>query len=251
MKHFTKILFLCCCFIFSNSVSAQETGNLKGIITDSKNGEILFGATVVMESEKGTGSAADIDGKYSFRLPAGTHKIIVSFAGYGSKTKSVTITAGQTTNLNVDLASAIKELGAVVVSAGKYEQKVEDLTVSVEIINGSLVENKGSTNVEAAINQAPGVQILNSEVQIRGGSGYSFGAGSRVVVMVDDLPMLSGDAGRPSWGFMPTENLDQIEIIKGASSVLYGSSALSGIINIRTAYPKDTAQTKIVTLVGI
>lgn len=251
MKHITKLLLFSFCFIFSSLLKAQETGTLKGVITDSKTGEILFGATVVMESEKGKGSAADIDGKYSFSLPAGKHNVIISFAGYSSKIKSVTITAGETTRLNADLATAFKELGAVVVSAGKYEQKVEDLTVSVEIINASLVENKGCTNVEAAINQAPGVQILNSEVQIRGGSGYSFGAGSRVMVMIDGLPLLSGDAGRPSWGFMPTENLEQIEIIKGASSVLYGSSALSGIVNIRTAYPKDTAQTKIVTLFGM
>jgi iron complex outermembrane receptor protein len=80
---------------------------------------------------------------------------------------------------------------------------------------------------------------------MRGGSGYSFGAGARVMLLVDDLPILSGDAGRPSWGFIPVENLEQIEVIKGASSVLYGSAALNGIINIRTAYPKDKPQTKI------
>ncbi len=146
---------------------------------------------------------------------------------------------------------AVKELGAVVVSAGKFEQKVEDLTVSVEIISPQLVASKGTTSAETAINQTPGVQIIDSEPQIRGGSGYSFGAGSRVAVLVDDLPLLSGDAGRPSWGFIPVENLEQIEVIKGASSVLYGTAALSGIINIRTSYPKDTPQTKITLMAGM
>ena len=44
---------------------------------------------------------------------------------------------------------------------------------------------------------------------------------------VDDMPMLSGDAGRPEWGFVPVENIAQIEVIKGAASVLSGASALS------------------------
>jgi outer membrane receptor protein involved in Fe transport len=56
--------------------------------------------------------------------------------------------------------------------------------------------------------------------------------------------------GRPSWGSIPVENLSQIEIIKGASSVLYGSAALNGIINIRTAYPLDKPMTKINLMTG-
>src|SRR5690606_34288653 len=93
--------------------------------------------------------------------------------------------------------------------------------------------------------QTPGLNIMDGEPQIRGGSGFTFGVGSKVSVLIDDMPMLSGDAGRPEWGFIPVENIEQIEVTKGASSVLSGSSALSGYINIRTAYPKSKPQTKI------
>ena len=251
MKRYYSLIFTAALLFICQLTFAQETGTLKGVITDTKTGETLIGASVTLESDKTKGSAADFDGNYLLKLPAGQQKVVISFTGYNSKTKEVTITAGQTTTLNVDLSLTAKELGAVVVSAGKFEQKVEDLTVSVEIISADLVANKGTTSVETAINQTPGVQIIDSEPQIRGGSGYSFGAGSRVAVLVDDLPMMSGDAGRPSWGFIPVENLEQIEVIKGASSVLYGSAALSGIINIRTAYPKDTPQTKITLMVGM
>ena len=89
------------------------------------------------------------------------------------------------------------------------------------------------------------MSLVDGEPQIRSGSGFSYGAGSRVMVLVDDLPVLSGDAGRPSWGFLPLENLEQIEIIKGASSVLYGSAALSGVINIRTRYPDARPLTRV------
>lgn len=251
MKRYSSLIFSAALLFICQLTFAQETGTLKGVITDTKTGETLIGASVTLENDKTKGSAADFNGNYSLTLPAGQHKVVISFTGYNTKTKEVTITAGQTTTLNADLSVTAKELGAVVVSAGKFEQKVEDLTVSVEIISADLVANKGTTSVETAINQTPGVQIIDSEPQIRGGSGYSFGAGSRVAVLVDDLPMMTGDAGRPSWGFIPVENLEQIEVIKGASSVLYGTAALSGMINIRTAYPKDTPQTKITLLVGM
>jgi iron complex outermembrane receptor protein len=88
------------------------------------------------------------------------------------------------------------------------------------------------------------VIVVDNDPQIRAGSGFSFGAGSRVMMLVDDLPILSGDIGRPSWSFLPIENLEQVEVIKGASSVLYGSAALSGVINVRTAYPRLEPRTR-------
>jgi iron complex outermembrane receptor protein len=68
-------------------------------------------------------------------------------------------------------------------------------------------------------------------------------------MLVDDMPMISGDAGDIKWSFMPTENINQVEVIKGASSVLYGSSALNGVINLRTRFPGNDPQTE-VTLFG-
>ncbi|MBL4586303.1 MAG: TonB-dependent receptor, partial [Flavobacteriales bacterium] len=69
-------------------------------------------------------------------------------------------------------------------------------------------------------------------------------------ILVDDLPILNGDIGKAEWSFIPIENVEQIEVIKGASSVLYGSSALSGAINVRTAYPKDKPLTKVNIFTG-
>ena len=234
--------------IFPVTVFGQDA-IIKGKITDSKTKETLIGVNVVLSDN--TGVASDIDGNYELKLAAGEHNITFRFIGYTSQTKVVTAKAGETTTLNIPLEPAITQLDMVVVSAGKFEQKIEDITVSMEVIKPSLVENKATTSMEKIVQQSPGVQVVDNEVQIRGGSGYSFGAGSRVMILVDDLPMLSGDAGRPSWNYLPIENLEQIEVIKGASSVLYGSSALSGVINIRTAYPKDVPKTKINIYSGV
>ncbi|MGZ4158886.1 MAG: TonB-dependent receptor, partial [Bacteroidia bacterium] len=67
----------------------------------------------------------------------------------------------------------------------------------------------------------------------------------RVLLMVDEMPMLTADAGDVKWTFLPIENCEQIEVIKGASSALFGSSAMNGVINFRTAYAKDEPETKI------
>jgi iron complex outermembrane receptor protein len=121
----------------------------------------------------------------------------------------------------------------------------------MEILKPRIIENKNTRSIETALDQTPGLNILDGEPQIRGGSGFTFGVGSKVAVIVDDMPMLSGDAGRPEWGFIPVENIHQIEIIKGASSVLSGSSALSGSIHIRTAYPTDKPLTKVNVYSGV
>ena len=69
-------------------------------------------------------------------------------------------------------------------------------------------------------------------------------------IVVDGIPLLSGDAGRPEWSYIPVENIEQIEVIKGASSVLYGSNALCGVINVRSAYPRSKPKTIINYSVG-
>jgi iron complex outermembrane receptor protein len=147
--------------------------------------------------------------------------------------------------LDLVLVEQVVVLKDVEVKVGKFDKPLEDQTVSLQVIKPQLIENKNTRSIETALDQTPGLNILDGEPQIRGGSGFTFGVGSKVAVIVDDMPMLSGDAGRPEWGFIPVENIHQIEVIKGAASVLSGSSALSGSVHIRTAFPKAIPMTKV------
>jgi outer membrane cobalamin receptor len=230
-------------------MSFAQNGILSGIVKDGQTGELLPGAAVTTKTSLGT--ATGINGEYTLSLPAGDYHIRFSSLGYTDQIKNVSISAGQTVELNVALKQSSTNLNVVVVSAGKFEQDLGELTMSMEVIKPNLIEDKNTTSMDEVLQQTPGVIIVDNEPQIRSGSGFSFGAGSRVMVLVDDLPMLSGDAGRPSWGFLPVENVEQIEVIKGASSVLYGSAALSGVINVRTAYPKAEPKTKITAFQGV
>jgi len=216
-----------------------------GVVSDATNAEPLVGATVILRSDPSIGAQANLDGVYKLTLPAGNHTLICRFSGMTNDTLSIEVEADNTYNHNFALRPYSHTTGMVEITVGKFDRPLEEITVSMEVIRPEIIENKNTRSVETILDQTPGLNILDGEPQIRGGSGFTFGVGSKVAVIVDDMPMLSGDAGRPEWGFIPVENIEQIEVIKGASSVLSGSSALSGAIHIRTAYPKDKPITKI------
>jgi len=249
---FTKYFIVIIFFLSSlSSVFSQEnTGVIKGTITDKDSKEPIIGATIQLLSDLSKGTASDIEGNYVLVLDTGKHKLLCSYLGLQTDTFSVYIKNNEVVQKNIYLKQVAKTLETVVVSSGKFEQRLEELTVSMEVIKPSLIEGKNTTSIETALEQVPGLTIIDNDPQIRGGSGFTFGVGSRVAIVVDGIPLLSGDAGRPEWSYIPVENIEQIEIIKGASSVLYGSSALNGVINIRTAYPRSKPKTSINYSVG-
>jgi len=251
LNMYIKIFLAFLLIIYSVSLQAQSLGTLQGNVMEVATKQPIPGANIYSANDNVTGVTSDLDGKYELRLPVGKHKIICSFISMQSDTFVVVIDSLTATKHDIFLESAVTLLQTMVVSAGKYERKLEEITVSMEVIKPTLVENKNATNVKGVLEQTPGLNILDGEPQIRGGSGFNFGIGSRVAILIDGLPALAGDGGRPEWNFIPVENIEQIEVIKGASSVTYGSSALSGSINIRTAYPKDKPETKVTIYSGL
>jgi outer membrane cobalamin receptor len=236
--------------ILLSHYSFSQTGILKGDVFDFETRERLPGATIQLAGNLSKGVATDADGHYLFELDTGYHQLICNFVGLKTYTFSVHITENQVTEQDVFLKSAAKSLETIVVSSGKFDQKIEDIVVSMEILKPKLITSKNTTSIETALEQVPGLSIIDNDPQIRGGSGFTFGVGSRVAILLDGIPMLSGDAGRPEWSYLPVENIEQVEVIKGVSSVLYGSSALNGVINIRTAYPRSKPKTVISVSAG-
>ncbi|MCB0763235.1 MAG: TonB-dependent receptor [Flavobacteriales bacterium] len=245
MKRSTTIALVTLCL----GQAFGQDARLQGRVTDSVNGETLVGASVVYAPGKGVNT--DLDGSYTLELPAGSSTITVSIIGYAPQRTDVTLAPGETRTLDIKLVQSSAQLDMVVVTAGKFEQRVGEVTQSLSVLRPELVRNKNVVSLDQALDQVPGVVIVDEEPQIRAGSGFSYGAGSRVQVLVDDIPILSGDVGRPNWSFLPMENLEQVEVIKGASSVLYGSAALSGVINVRTAYPRARPHTRVTAFSGI
>ncbi|MDC1395434.1 TonB-dependent receptor plug domain-containing protein [Bacteroidia bacterium] len=220
-----KGLFLQAVFlVLVTRCAAQVMVNYQGIITDASN-EVIIGAQFMHPESGKIMAVSDEEGKYNFE--ANTMTIVVSQIGF----KNGLLKKGKS---KIVLYEETSLLGAVVVTENKRETQLKNATISMEIIPPHLITNTAPTNMEESIGRINGVQVVDNQPNIRSGSGWSYGAGSRVQVLVDGVPLLSGDAGQPLWTFVPTEGIEGVEILKGASSVIYGSSALNGVINIKT-----------------
>lgn len=245
MKQFILLLF-----VLLGLSGFSQTGRITGKVL-STDGERIPGAAVFVKTTEIIGARSDENGIYELELPEGTYLLICRMEGMTTDTIEVNIIPGEVIQLDISMDEITTVLDVVEIKVGKFDKPVEDQTVSMEVLKPRLIESKNTRSIETVLDQTPGLNILDGEPQIRGGSGFTFGVGSKVAVMVDDMPMLSGDAGRPEWGFIPVENISQVEIIKGAASVLSGSAALSGSINIRTAYPTSKPLTKVILYSGL
>ncbi len=225
--------------LFALPMMAQKA-TLKGQLLN-ENGTTLPFATIKVGD---TGTTTDYDGNYELQLDAGTHEITYEYIGLTAKTETVAVSAGEVKELTVSLSESAELLEQVVVTGTKSGVKIGESTVSIAVVKPDLLNNTNSDSDEI-VQKVPGVTVIDGQANIRGGSGYSYGAGSRVLLLVDDLPFLAGDAGFPNWSDIPIENAGQIEVLKGAASSLYGSSAMNGIINFKTAYPTSESYTRI------
>ncbi|MBI1287310.1 MAG: TonB-dependent receptor [Flavobacteriales bacterium] len=233
----TKTLFnLTLLLLLYFTANAQDV-TLSGVLTDAESGDALVGVSVV--TSEGKGVTTDLDGKYSLKLPKGIHKVTYSFIGYEPKVKEIDLSSGAPVTKNVKLELKSEQLDIVVVSASQYKKSIAEETVSMEVVSAELVQNTNATDLGQAINKTPGVTIQDSQVSIRGGSSWSYGVGTRTAVLQDGISLMSADLGEPQMRQVPMQNVEQIEVIKGASSVVYGSSALNGVVNVITAWPKS------------
>lgn len=227
-KHY--LLFCLLTFGLSNLLLAQKT--ITGKVVDAQTKEPLTGVSVVLDNK---GSLTDLSGTFSFNInPAETNvRLFFNYLGY----QKSNVICGIDTPIVIYLTPTQNQLDEAVVTGNRSSTSLKRQTVSIDVIKPYLVENRVTTNLEQVMNQLPSVNVVDGQINIRSGSGWTYGAGSRVLVLVDDVPMVTGDAGQVQWKFLPTENIGSIEVIKGASSVMYGSGSLNGIINIRTAAP--------------
>lgn len=235
-----RFVFSVLIFSFGMQVLCAQDAILDGVVVDSLSGEPLFSATIRCEDN---GTTTGFDGTFSLTVSEGSTSITCSYVGYG--TKEVLINSADPSTLLIRMAPTNNLLQTAVVTGSKYEQSISKSVVSIEVLKPKMLENTNTNDVGDILNKIPGVQIVDGQPNIRGGSGWSYNAGNRVMLLIDDIPALQPDAGRASWADIPVENIAQIEVVKGAGSALYGSAAMNGVINVRTGYATSEPETKV------
>jgi iron complex outermembrane receptor protein len=230
-------------------MTQAQVSVIRGRVTDDKTSEPLPYVNIGVKGQT-TGTFSDSNGSYHLELPKGDYDLFISSVGYEKMEKHIHLDGKKIYTFDINLINSSQELSTVVVSASKYAQKIQESISSIEVMKAKTIEIGNLSSADKLVDKMPGITIVNNEPQIRAGSGFSSGLGSRVMVMVDEIPLLRGDAGRPDWALLPIDDVEQIEVVKGASSVVFGSSAINGAINVRTAWPADEPVTKVITFLG-
>ena len=245
-----KLLSFILCLL---SISSMIGQTLRGTVLDKETHEPLAGVNISYKKINGemAGTISDAEGMYELRLPNGGADVLFSYIGYENKVVPVILGEKETKVLHIYMQTASTLLSDVVISAGRFEQRLSDVTVSLDLLKAEDISRQAPTDLSATLNTMPGVDINDKQPSIRGGNGWMYGIGSRSAVLVDGMNVLSAGSGVINWNVIPMENIQQVEVLKGASSVLYGSSALNGVINIRTKRPSLTPQTTARAYLGI
>jgi iron complex outermembrane receptor protein len=236
------ILFL---VIFISPFLLKAKFILEGHVKDKNSGDVLRGATVMLAGTP-FGTYADKDGFYrikSISERVKNYDIIVTLVGYESFKTSIDLT-DSISHLDIELKSVFIKTDEIIVSANKRSQSVQEVPISMSVIDKSGIIDRGITKLDDALKYVPGVEVTQDNISIRGTSGFSFGVGTRIAVLLDGFNMVSGDNGDVKFDALPMFNIDRIEIIKGAGSALYGTSALGGVVSLITERPNDDANIK-------
>lgn len=238
-------LVLVCLSIVTLGASAQRL--IEGYVFDGETKQPVEGAAVLGTSTSTNGVVTDSTGWFSIRtndksltvkhLLYDDYNVVLSKFSNGMR---IFLSPAEATLLN-----------QTVIGADKIGRTMKEQIVSVEVVQPKLIEDKNPIQIDEIVNQVSGVVVSDGQINIRNGAGWSYGTGSRALVVVDGMPLLSGDAGSVQWNFITPDNIRSMEVVKGASSVLYGSSALNGLINIQSAWPSSKPKTSATLFAGM
>jgi outer membrane receptor for ferrienterochelin and colicins len=238
MKNIISILVINVYMFFGTAALAQVktdailSGNVK-----SGGKQIPFVNIIINGTNIGT--ITDATGHFKLaNLPSGKVTVIAQALGYKTREKVVYIKTGQVTELFFELEEDVLQLEQVVVTGTMTRHHIKDVPVRTEVITSKEIETKNATNLYQALEGTPGLRVEQqcqfcnfTMIRMQG-----LGA-EHTQVLINGQPLYSGLAGVYGLQQIGTIDIDRIEVVKGAGSALYGSSAVAGAINIITKEP--------------
>jgi len=236
-KNLWVLVILLSCSI-AGFAQKKTDANINGHVINKNSKEHI---PFINVSIKGTtiGTATDATGHYYLKnLPIGNYKLIVSGVGYKTSEREVTLVAGKSIEVNFELYEDVLNLEQVVVTGTRTSHYVKDVPVRTEVITMKEIENKNACNIYQALEGIPGVRVENQCQSCNFTMVKMQGLGAEhTQILINGQPMYSGLMGVYGLQQLSTIDVSRIEVVKGAGSALYGSSAVAGAINIVTKEP--------------
>ena len=220
-------------------VQAQSADtNLSGHVIDKETGEHIPFYIVTIPSLK-VGTTTDASGHFVLRhLKPGEYVVEASYTGYVTERRTVSLKAGQTTELNFEVAPDAMMLDQVVVTGSKSELKRRHSPALVSVVDDRLFRLVDAPSLADGLCYQPGVRVENdcqncgfTQVRINGLDGHYS------QILMNSRPVFSALAGVYGLEQIPANMIDRVEVMRGGGSALFGSSAIGGTVNIITKDP--------------
>ena len=233
----TLIQFMCLFFLglnFSYSQKAQIVGEVMDGLTPVPFANVYLEGTSI-------GTASDENGNYQLQnIPIGTYILKVTAMGYFSDSSKITIIDNETIQKSIFLKMSTQQLEETVVTGTLKAVRRSESPVPVEVYSPTFVKKNPTASIFEALQNVNGVRPqINCNVCNTGDIHINGLEGPYTLVLIDGMPIVSGLGTVYGLSGIPNSLIDQIEIVKGPASSLYGSEAVGGLINIIT---KSTAE---------
>ncbi len=238
-----KVLFLLILFAFSLNIYGQEKG-ISGIVRDQNDAGISGASVVLRNTETGLERiiSTEVDGRFVFPpISESRYEIIVQASGF----KRLTQTLDNKQDITLTLEILPLQAETTIYSGSRQEELRESLNTKVEVITRQQIEDSGYETVGEILKEVPGVVTRRGSESgsSSGAAGEQIqGVGSRqTLVLLDGFPVINArgiKSGNINLDRQSTARLEQIEVVKGAASALYGSDSIGGVINLITREPR-------------
>lgn len=228
--------------IYSPAFAIEDAGNsLTGTVTDKSNNTPLPGVTVYFP-DLHVGASTDAQGHYEIKnLPKGKFLVEVHFIGYATVTQSIQVNGA--TSVDFGLSSKVIEENEVVITGVSQATSLKQNPTPVNIVRRDYLDQNISTNIIDAVAKLPGVSQLTTGPAIS--KPFIRGLGYNRVVVVGDGVRQEGQQWGDEHGIeIDDYNVSKVEVLKGPASLVYGSDALAGVVNIVPPGPVPAGQVK-------
>ncbi|MCB0743689.1 MAG: TonB-dependent receptor [Ignavibacteriales bacterium] len=224
------------------STLLYSQNKLTGIVVDEHSGEKLLGVNIILLGSS-NGTATDTVGEFALlNIPNGKQKIAFSYVGYEDFIIELDFPYSNDI-LKVKLEQHAEEFEEIFVNATRSSRTIDNEPTRVEVIAGEEIDEKISmdpSNISIILSESTGIQVQQTSASSANSTFRIQGLDGRYTQLLKDgYPLYGGFSGSLSLVQIPPLDLQQVEIIKGSSSTLYGGGAIAGLINLSTKKPKE------------
>lgn len=227
-----KIIFFACSILSFGIISAQNS-TISGTVS-SKDGSEAYVNIYLKGTEVGT--ASNENGQYTLKnIPSGKYTLIASTIGFERFYKTITIVEGENQIVNISLSPSTESLDEMVVTGTLKPVSRLESPVPVEVYKPTFFKKNPTASIFEALQNVNGVRPqINCNVCNTGDIHINGLEGPYTLVLIDGMPIVSGLGTVYGLSGIPNSLIEQIEVVKGPASTLYGSEAVGGLINIIT-----------------